>query len=56
MNFRPYSAIDLSLAALILAGMRLYFIFLRPSLLPKNLPYMGTTLQKVVETKNISPV
>ena len=47
MNLKPYSAIFLSLAGLILAGMGLYFIFIRPSLLPEDLDYMGTTLQSV---------
>ena len=47
MNLKPYSVIFLSLAGLILAGMGLYFIFIRPSLLPEDLRYMGTTLQSV---------
>lgn len=49
MNLKPYSASTLALAGLILAGMGLYFIFLRPSLLPEDLGYMGSTLQNVKE-------
>ena len=49
MNIKPYSAIVLSLAGLILAGIGLYFIFLRPSLLPEDLRYMSSTLQNVKE-------
>ncbi len=47
MNLRPYSAILLSSAGLILAGMGLYFTFLRPNLLPEDLRYMGSTLQNI---------
>ena len=47
MNLKPYSAIVLALAGLILAGMGLYFIFLRPPLLPEDLRYMGSALQNV---------
>ena len=49
MNLKPYSAIVLALAGLILAGMGLYFIFLRPPLLPEDLNYMGSTFQNVKE-------
>ena len=49
LNLKPYSAIVLALAGLILAGMGLYFIFLRPSLLPEDLNYMSSTLQNVKE-------
>ena len=49
MNIKPYSASVLALAGLILAGIGLYFIFLRPSLLPEDLRYMSSTLQNVKE-------
>ena len=49
MNLKPYSASALALAGLLLAGMGLYFIFLRPPLLPEDLSYMGTTLQNIKE-------
>ena len=47
MNVKPYSATTLALAGLLLVGMGLYFIFLRPSLLPEDLRYMGSSLQNV---------
>ncbi len=47
MNLKPYSAIALATGGVILAGMGLYFIFIRPSLLPEDLSYMGTTLQNI---------
>ena len=47
INVKPYSATALALAGLLLAGMGLYFIFIRPSLLPEDLRYMGSSLQNV---------
>ncbi len=47
MNFKPYSATALSLAGVILAGMGLYFIFIRPPLLQEDLRYMASSLQNV---------
>ena len=47
INLKPYSATALSLAGLLLAGMGLYFIFIRPALLPEDLRYMGSALQNV---------
>ena len=47
MNVKPYSATALALAGLLLVGMGLYFIFLRPSLLPEDLRYIGSSLQNV---------
>ena len=44
---KPYSATVLVLAGVILAGIGLYFIFLRPSLLPEDLRYMGSTADNV---------
>ena len=49
IKLRPYSASMLALAGLFLAGIGLYFIFIRPSLLPEDLRYMGSTLQNVKE-------
>ena len=46
-RLKPYSASVLALAGLILIGMGLYFIFLRPSLLSEDLTYMGSTMQNV---------
>ncbi len=47
MNIKPYSSTALSLAGLLLAGMGLYFIFIRPPLLPEDLRYMSSALQNV---------
>lgn len=44
---RPWSARVLALAGLILIGLGLYFIFLRPALLPEDPRYMGTTLPAI---------
>lgn len=44
---KPYSTLSLALAAVILAGIGLYFIFLRPSLLPEDLRYMRSTVENV---------
>ena len=40
---KPYSSSLLALCGLLIAAMGLYFIFLRPSLLPEDLLYMKTT-------------
>jgi hypothetical membrane protein len=47
MKLKSYSSTFLVSAGLILAGVGLYFIFLRPSLLPEDLQYMGSTLENV---------
>ena len=44
IKLKPYSASCLTLGGFLLAGMGLYFIFLRPPLLPEDLQYMYTTL------------
>ena len=49
MKLKPYSSTLLALAGVILAGMGLYFIFMRPSLLPEDLRYMGSSSQNVKE-------
>ena len=46
---KPYSSIILAFAGVLLSIMGLYFIFLRPRLLPEDLHYMGTTWQNVQE-------
>jgi hypothetical protein len=46
---KPYSSTILSLAGILLAGMGLFFIFLRPALLPEDLRYMGLTGSQVNE-------
>ena len=44
LKLKPYSASLLSLAGLLLIAMGIYFVFLRPFLLPEDLRYMKTTL------------
>ena len=46
-NIKPYSAILLALAGFMTIGMGLYFMFIRPPLLPEDLRYMGATLKEV---------
>jgi hypothetical protein len=50
MNLRPYSAIVLAITGILLSGMGLYFIFIRPPLLPEDLLYMGLTLQNIKDS------
>ena len=50
IKLKPYSASCLTLGGLLLAGMGLYFIFLRPPLLPEDLQYMNTTLSVIQNT------
>ncbi len=47
MNLRPYSSSVLSLGGVLLMGLGLYFVFIRPALLPEDLLYMGATLGQV---------
>lgn len=49
IDLKPYSFPILAFAGFLLVGMGLYFIFLRPSLLPEDLKYIGSTLQNVQE-------
>lgn len=50
MKFKPYSSTVLALAGIILMGLGLYFVFLRPPLLPEDPRYMGTTLADIQTT------
>ena len=48
MNTKPYaSSILLALNGIILMGLGLYFVFLRPPLLPEDPRFMGTTLAEI---------
>ena len=47
MTPRPWSSWVLALGGLILIGLGLYFIFVRPALLPEDPRYMGTTLPAI---------
>ena len=44
MNLKPYSTSMLALGGILLAAMGIYFVFIRPALLPEDLRYMKTTL------------
>ena len=47
MNLKPYSSSILALGGFLLAIMGIYFVFIRPSLLPEDLRYMKTTLSVI---------
>ncbi len=50
MKLRPYSVSVLALGGVILMGLGLYFVFVRPPLLPEDLRYMGTSLAGIQAT------
>ena len=50
MKTRLFASASLALGGFILIGLGLYFIFLRPSLLPEDLRYMGATLAQIQNT------
>ena len=47
MKLRPYSATVLTLGGILLLGLGLYFVFLRPPLLPEDPRYMGSSLSEI---------
>ena len=47
MTVRPYSATFLALGGAILMILGLYFVFLRPPLLPEDPRFMGTSLAQI---------
>lgn len=47
---RAYAYILLTLGGVILMGLGLYFVFIRPPLLPEDPRYMGTTLAEIQST------
>jgi len=47
---RPYSAVLLALCGVIVSGIGLYFVFLRPALLPEDVRYIGSSLTNVEAT------
>lgn len=49
-RLRPYSATALALGGTILVILGMYFLFLRPPLLPEDLRSMGTSLAQVQAT------
>lgn len=46
-SYWPHSSTILLLGGILLVGLGLYFIFLRPPLLPEDLRYMGTSLEEI---------
>jgi hypothetical protein len=50
MTRRPYSSRVLALSGLILIGMGLYFVLLRPALLPEDVRYIGTDVPEIRAT------
>jgi hypothetical protein len=49
-KLKPYSSTFLAFAGFLLIGMGLYFMFMRPALLPEDLRYMNTTLTDLDDT------
>ncbi len=47
MNFKPYSSTLLALAGFLLVGIGIYFVFLRPPLLPEDFRYMQSSLSGI---------
>ena len=47
IKLKPYSASFLTLGGFLLAGMGIYFVFLRPSLLPEDSKYIGLSLSAI---------
>ncbi len=47
IKLKPYSASFLTLGGFLLAVMGMYFIFLRPAILPEDLQYMNTTISAI---------
>ena len=46
-RYLPHSSTVLFLGGVILVGLGLYFMFLRPPLLPEDARYMGTSLEQI---------
>ncbi len=47
MKLKPYSSIVLALGGVILMGLGMYFVFLRPAMLPEDPRYIGTSLSGI---------
>ena len=50
MKTRIVASASLALGGFILVGLGLYFIFLRPPLLPEDLRYIGASLAQIQNT------
>ncbi len=49
INLKPYSSSLLAFGGLLLVAMGIYFVFIRPALLPEDLLYMKTTSSIIQE-------
>ena len=47
IKLKPYSASFLTFGGFLLAGMGIYFVFLRPPLLPEDSKYIGLSLSTI---------
>ena len=47
MTLRPYLATALAIGGAIVAALGLYFVFLRPPVLPEDLRFMGTSMTQL---------
>jgi hypothetical protein len=47
IELKPYSASFLTFGGLLLAGMGIYFVFFRPSILPEDSKYIGLSLSAI---------
>ncbi len=47
IKFKPYSALFLTLGGFLLAGMGIYFIFMRPPVLSEDSKYIGLSLSVI---------
>lgn len=52
----PYSAVSLCLGGVVLIGLGVYFLFMRPPLLPEDLRFLGASSVQVKETMPVLPV
>ena len=50
MRRQTYASLAFGLGGILLIGLGLYFIFLRPALLPEDPRYMGTNLVEIQQT------
>lgn len=50
MQRQNYASLALGLGGVLLTGLGVYFIFLRPALLPEDPRYMGTSLAEIQRT------
>jgi hypothetical protein len=51
-QYLPHSSTVLFVGGIILIGLGLYFMFLRPPLLPEDPRYMGTSLEAIKKEIN----